>query len=116
MERIQKLLAEYDLNIFFRDLGHDENGINQWAEVYTIQPSIYYETDTRNDRVYMDAFDTTPEETSALYAFLSDPDAEDSWLSVDTFYILGGDNIPPRIRSLLWALPDIEEVLASKLS
>ena len=110
------MLAEYDLNIFFKDLGRDEDGVNQWEEVYTIQPSIYYETDSRNDRIYLDAFTTTPEETSVMHDFLSDPDAEDSWLSVDTFYILGGDNIPPRIRSLLWSLPDINDMLASKLS
>jgi len=31
----------WDINVWFVDLGHDENGINQWEDVITLNPSLY---------------------------------------------------------------------------
>lgn len=110
------MLVEYDLNIFFKDLGRNAEGINEWEETYTIQPSVHYNLNGKTGYIYLDAFSTTEDETRSMWAFLSDPDAEDFWISLENFYDLAGDNIPPRIKSLLFSLPDIEDVIASKLS
>jgi len=31
----------WDINVWFIDLGHDENGINQWEDVITLNPALY---------------------------------------------------------------------------
>ncbi len=31
----------WDINVWFRDLGHDENDVNQWLETITLNPAIY---------------------------------------------------------------------------
>jgi len=31
----------WDINVWFVDFGHDENGINQWEDVITLNPSLY---------------------------------------------------------------------------
>ena len=31
----------WDINVWFRDLGHDERGVNQWLETITLNPAIY---------------------------------------------------------------------------
>jgi hypothetical protein len=36
------MTAKYwDINVFFRDLGHDEHGVNQWSDTITLNPAIY---------------------------------------------------------------------------
>ena len=45
----------WDINVFFRDLGHDEHGVNQWSDTITLNPAIYVlESDTGSslDAVY----------------------------------------------------------------
>mgnify|MGYP006961903106 FL=1 len=31
----------WDINVWFRDLGHDEHGVNQWSDTITLNPAIY---------------------------------------------------------------------------
>jgi len=31
----------WDINVWFRDLGHDERGVNQWEDTITLNPAIY---------------------------------------------------------------------------
>jgi hypothetical protein len=31
----------WDINVWFRDLGHDEHGVNRWADTITLNPAIY---------------------------------------------------------------------------
>ena len=31
----------WDINVFFRDLGNDEHGVNQWSDTITLNPAIY---------------------------------------------------------------------------
>jgi hypothetical protein len=45
----------WDINVFFRDLGHDQHGVNQWSDTITLNPAIYVlESDTGSayDAVY----------------------------------------------------------------
>jgi hypothetical protein len=45
----------WDINVFFRDLGNDEHGVNQWSDTITLNPAIYVlESDTGSayDAVY----------------------------------------------------------------
>jgi hypothetical protein len=45
----------WDINVWFRDLGHDEHGVNQWSDTITLNPAIYVlESDTGSslDAVY----------------------------------------------------------------
>jgi hypothetical protein len=31
----------WDINVWFRDFGHDEHGVNQWSDTITLNPAIY---------------------------------------------------------------------------
>jgi hypothetical protein len=31
----------WDINVWFVDFGHDDNGINQWEDTITLNPAIY---------------------------------------------------------------------------
>lgn len=102
--------AEYDLNIFYEDLGHDEDGVNQWADVYTIQPSIYInDVYNRSSRIYLDAFKLTLEETRALEPdFPEDEWGSDFFIAMEAFYELA-KVVPTRVHELLSNLPDLEK-------
>lgn len=45
----------WDINVWFRDLGSDDSGVNQWSDTITLNPAIYVlESDTGSvyDAVY----------------------------------------------------------------
>jgi hypothetical protein len=42
----------WDINVWFRDLGHDEHGINQWSDTITLNPAIYVLDEDNVVKVY----------------------------------------------------------------
>lgn len=97
----------WDLNIFLEDLGHDENGINQWADVYTINPVIYYQ-DHDTNRSWNDWTDTVHKLTFAESRYLQSVRPENEWGSdwteaLETFLEVA----PPRVAKLLESLPTL---------
>jgi hypothetical protein len=97
----------WDLNIFLEDLGHDENGVNQWADVLTINPVIY-NVDYDTNRSWNDWTDTVHKATFAetRYILAQRPDAEwgSDWTeSLENFLEIA----PPRIAKLLEELPKL---------
>jgi hypothetical protein len=42
----------WDINVWFRDLGHDEHGVNQWSDTITLNPAIYVLDEENVVKVY----------------------------------------------------------------
>ena len=42
----------WDINVWFRDLGHDEHGVNQWSDTITLNPAIYVLDEDNVVKVY----------------------------------------------------------------
>lgn len=103
-------ILEYDLNVFYEDLGLDEDGINQWADVYTIQPSAYRDVDGRSERQYMESFKLTLEETRSIAPdFPESYWGNDFFISLNTFYDMC-KTLPKSVKLVLDSLPPIEKV------
>lgn len=106
-------IREYDLNVFYKDLGINERtGENEWADVYTIQPSAYFvEQDTFfSDRTYLEAFDLTLAETRMLAPdFPIEEWGDDFFITLESFVSIA-KAIPDRVSAILSTLPPIEEV------
>lgn len=102
---------EYDLNLFYEDLGLDENDENQWADVYTIQPSVY-EVDEidRVTRTYLESFKLSLAETRAIAPDFSDEEyGSDFFITLDAFYN-ECQALPGRVKQILSTLPPVDEV------
>lgn len=106
----------WDLNIFFEDLGHDENGENQWADIITINPVVYHQDHDNNsswnhytDKVYKSTF------AEARYIRSVRPIEEygDDWTESLEMFLEDG---PPRLVALLKDLPDVYSEEAYKLA
>ena len=95
----------WDLNIWFKDLGHDENGINQWEDVLSISPSVYDDEGPMHH--YTDiVFKTTFAETRYIMSVRPIEQYGDDWFEdMESFLQVA----PPRVASLLKALPDVNE-------
>ena len=118
MEWVLKLLdkstleiLEYDLNVFYRDLGtiSEETGEDEFAEVYTVQPSIYYVVkDTAvSNRIYMKAFDMTLAETRAIAPdFPMDEWGSDFFIGLD-YFVSTCKTLPQSIKDKLITLPNL---------
>lgn len=105
-------IKEYDLNVFYEDLGEDKNGKNQWADVYTIQPSAYFveEDEWNSYRTYMEPFKLTLLETRALAPdFPMDDYGDDFFITLDSF-VNRAKAMPDRVSAILSMLPDIDTV------
>ena len=99
---------EYDLNIFYEDLGDDI------ADVYTIQPSIYVNTvDDRALRFYLEAFKLDLAETRVLAPdFPDDEYGDDFFIALEAF-MKQAKTVPDRVMDLLNRLPDPMHALES---
>jgi hypothetical protein len=42
----------WDINVWFRDFGHDEHGVNQWSDTITLNPAIYVLDEENVVKVY----------------------------------------------------------------
>ena len=102
----------WDLNIWFKDLGHDADGINQWEDVLTISPSVYDEDGPMHH--YTDILiKTTFAEARYIQSVRPiDQYGDDWWEDLESFLEVA----PPRIASLLKALPDVNEYYQSLAS
>jgi hypothetical protein len=101
----------WDINVFFRDLGMDENGIEQCSDTITLNPAIYVlESDTGSayDAVYKVytgiLYECNIKETVAIRELRSEIEyGMDWWDFRDHLYEL---NISSDINDWLNDLPD----------
>jgi hypothetical protein len=106
MELVEKLEHDvwWDLNIWFKDLGQDEDGINQWEDVLSISPSIYEDYPMHH---YTDiVFKTTFAETRYIQSVRPIEQYGDDWFEdLDSFLEVA----PPRVAEWLRSLGSAEE-------
>lgn len=101
----------WDINVFFRDLGRDEDGLDQWSDTITLNPAIYVlESDTGSslDAVYKVytgiLYECNINETVAIRELRSEIEyGMDWWDFIDHLYEL---NISSSINNWLDDLPD----------
>jgi hypothetical protein len=109
----QAEVVEYDLNVFYQDLGRDHNGVNQWSNVYTIQPSVYVGVDDgtslgRTFRLYLNAFTLTLEETRAIAPDFPESEwGDDFFVTLDYFLELC-QTLPNTVKAKLDKLPPLD--------
>jgi hypothetical protein len=90
----------WDLNIFFEDLGRDDNGENQWAEVLSINPVLwtqYQDGSTDNDYKEI-VWKTTFAEARYIRSQYPEEDYGDDWTTTMESFI---QIAPPRIKATL---------------
>lgn len=101
----------WDLNIFYQDLGHDENGENHWDDVLTISPSIYeheYPMHHYTDLI----FKTTFAEARYISSVRPIEQWGDDWFEdLDSFLEVA----PPRVAEWLRSLGDPEDYFRKKI-
>jgi len=79
------MLKDWDLNLWFRDLGRDEDGLDILDDVITINPAIYINEQPDDfygavNKVYTGIlYICTPEETAKIRAFRSEQEYGDDW-------------------------------------
>jgi hypothetical protein len=101
----------WDINVWFKDFGHDEHGVNQWSDTITLNPAIYVlESDTGSayDAVYKAytgiLYECNAEETALIREVRSEQEYGDDWWDfMDHLYEL---NISSGINNFLNDLPD----------
>ena len=104
------MLKDWDLNLWFRDLGRDEDGLDMLDDVITINPAIYINESPDDfygavNKIYTGILYTcTPEETAKIRAFRSEQEYGDDWFDFrDDLYAL---EISQGIQDFLNDLPD----------
>jgi hypothetical protein len=101
----------WDINVWFRDFGHDEHGVNQWSDTITLNPAIYVlESDTGSayDAVYKVytgiLYECNINETATIREHRSEKEyGTDWWDFRDELYAL---EISQGINDFLNDLPD----------
>lgn len=103
------MFREYDLNLFYEDLGiNPETGENEWADILTIQPSIYQVVEGASQRFELESFKLTLAETRALEPdFPADEYGSDYFITLNFFWDTA-KAVPQRVNDILCQLPDIE--------
>ena len=97
------LSSTWDVNVFFKDLGEDENGENQWEDVLTIVPTIYETHDYGSNYVDTDlSIKCTFSETRWIMS-QRENHGDDWFESLEALLEIA----PPRLSALLKALPDL---------
>lgn len=103
------MFREYDLNLFYEDLGYNEyTDKNEWADVLTIQPSIYVVEDGASQRYYLEAFKLTLGETRAIAPDFPENEYGDDFFITLNFFWDTAKEVPQRVKDILCQLPDIE--------
>jgi len=101
----------WDINVWFRDLGHDEHGVNQWSDTITLNPAIYVlesETGSAYDAVYKVytgiLYECNAEETAKIREHRNEMEyGTDWWDFREELYAL---EISKGIQEFLDDLPD----------
>jgi len=95
----------WDINVWFIDLGHDENGVNQWEDIITLNPALYILDGEAVTHVYTGIlYKCNINETAKIRAFRSELEyGTDWWDFRDELYAL---EISQDINDFLNDLPD----------
>ncbi len=101
----------WDINVWFKDFGHDDHGVNQWSDTITLNPAIYVlesETGSAYDAVYKAytgiLYECNAEETAKIREHRSEQEYGDDWWDFrDELYAL---EISKGIQEFLNDLPD----------
>lgn len=101
------MIKEWDLNIFFEDLGMDENGEYKIADVITINPVVWTSDNGMTSNDYTDMIiKTTFAEARYLRSEYPESEYGDDWTdTLDNFLKIA----PPRLKTLLSTLPDAKD-------
>lgn len=95
----------WDINVWFVDLGTDENGINQWEDTITLNPAIYVLDGDAVNHIYTGIrYECNADETTKIRAFRNEMEyGTDWWDFRDELYAL---EISKGINDFLNDLPD----------
>lgn len=102
-------MKTYDLNIFFADLGYnEETDQNEWETRLTIQPYLYEQDSAGTRKTLMCTFYATEEESELLRKAYPQDEYGDDWFDfIENFLEVA----PARLVSLLKTLPDPEDAV-----
>jgi hypothetical protein len=108
---MSKTFREYDLNVFYEDLGLNDLDEYEVADVFTIQPSVYeLHPDGRSTRVYLESFKLSLAETRVIAPdFPIEEFGEDFFITLDAFY-KQSKALPGRVKQILDTLPPAYDV------
>jgi hypothetical protein len=99
---------EWEVNIFFKDLGSDEYNNNHWEDTLTISPSVYVSYDDHGEHIYTNrSIACTFAETRYIISQRPSDEYGDDWFETLSDFL---DVAPPRIAALLKALPEAIDV------
>jgi hypothetical protein len=100
-------MKTYDLNIFYADLGiNDETGKNEWETRLTIQPYLYEQDSAGTRKTLVATFYATEAESDALRKAYPNGEYGDDWFDfLENFVKVA----PARLVSLMSTLPDPED-------
>ncbi len=95
----------WDINVWFRDFGHDEHGINQWSDTITLNPAIYVLDEENVVKVYTGIlYECNINETATIREHRKELEYGDDWWDFrDELYAL---EISKDINDWLNDLPD----------
>jgi hypothetical protein len=95
----------WDINVWFRDFGHDEHGINQWSDTITLNPAIYILDEENVVKVYTGIlYECNINETATIREHRKELEYGDDWWDFrDELYAL---EISKDINDWLNDLPD----------
>jgi len=95
----------WDINVWFRDLGLDERGVNQWSDTITLNPAIYVLDKENVFKVYTGIlYECNAEETAKIRDYRNEMEyGTDWWDFRDELHAL---EISKGIQEFLDDLPD----------
>jgi len=95
----------WDINVWFRDLGHDEHGVNQWSDTITLNPAIYVLDEDNVVKVYTGIlYECNEHETARIRDYRNEMEyGTDWWDFRDELRVL---DISQGINDFLDDLPD----------
>lgn len=85
-----KMSKLWDLNVWFRDFGLDEDGLNQWADTITINPAIYVINGDAVNHIYTGVlYECSADETAKIRTFRNEMEYGTDWFDFsDELYAL----------------------------
>lgn len=95
----------WDINVWFRDFGRDEDGLDQWSETITLNPAIYVLDGESVTKVYTGIlYECSADETTKIRQYRNEMEYGDDWWDFrDELYAL---EISKGIQEFLDDLPD----------
>jgi hypothetical protein len=95
----------WDINVWFRDFGLDEDGLNQWSDTITLNPAIYVLDEENVVKVYTGIlYECNINETAKIREYRKEMEyGTDWWDFRDELYAL---EISKDINDWLNDLPD----------